>query len=217
MPQAVKVATVATTPAKDKTPVQIYLVSDHDFVIPVVFPDYKIHVEMIGLSHEFPNLGHAGVLIVNGKTGKTMYGEYGRYHGEEGPPGVVRVRAVPNVSIKAGAITEQSLKKTLRKMAVEFGQSGNISGVVLRGAAYPEAEKWLNNKLKENKTLDREPYDLRNHNCMTFVADLVDSLNLGAPKRSYFAVIPKDYMEDFQAVKPDLNYVYGTDSLEIKD
>ncbi|MCP1485395.1 hypothetical protein CQ009_01505 [Pseudomonas sp. MYb2] len=217
MPQAVKVATVATTPAKDKTPVQIYLVSDHDFVIPVVFPDYKIHVEMLGLSGEVPNLGHAGVLIVNGKTGKTMYGEYGRYQGEEGPPGVVRVRAVPDVTIKAGAITEQSLKKTLRKMAVAFGQSGNVSGVVLRGAAYSDAETWLNNKLKENKALDRKPYNLTDHNCMTFVADLVDSLNLGAPSRPYFAVIPKDYMEDFQAVKPDLNYVYSTDALEIKD
>ncbi|MBK5414126.1 hypothetical protein [Pseudomonas sp. TH31] len=217
MPQAVKVATVATTPAKDKTPVQIYLVSDHDFVIPVVFPDYKIQVEMMGISHGFSNLGHAGVLIVNGKTGLTMYGEYGRYHGEAGPPGVVRVRAVPNVTIKAGAITELSLKKTLRKMSVEFGQSSNVSGVVLRGAAYAEAEKWLKNKAKENKALDREPYDLRNHNCMTFVADLVDSLNLGAPKRSYFAVIPKDYMEEFQAVKPDLDYIFGTDSLEIKD
>lgn len=52
---------------------------------------------------------------------------------------------------------------------------------------------------------------------MTFVADLVDSLDLGAPKRSYFAVIPKDYMEDFQETKPDLDYTFSNDTLEIKD
>lgn len=216
MAQALKVATVATTPAKDLAPVQIYLVSDHDFVIPVVFPDYKIHVDLMGFSHKFSDLGHAGVLIIDGKTGVTKYGEYGRYEGA-GPPGIVRLRPVPNVTIKGGAITELSLKKTLRKMSASYGQSSNVSGVVLRGTAFAEAEKWLKNKEKDNLNMEREPYDLRDHNCMTFVADLVDSLNLGAPKRSYFAVVPKDYMEDFQATKPDLDYIFSTDTLEIKD
>ena len=216
MPQAVKLATVATTPAKDKTPVQIYLVSDHDFVIPVVFPDYKIHVEALGISHKFSDLGHAGVLIVNGKTGLTKYGEYGRYEGA-GPPGIVRLRPVPNVTIKGGAITESSLKKTLRSMSSAYGQSSNVSGVVLRGAAFSQAEAWLKNKEKDNDNMNREPYSIRSHNCMTFVADLVDSLDLGAPKRSYFAVIPKDYMEDFQETKPDLDYTFSNDTLEIKD
>lgn len=216
MPQAVKIATVATTSAKDLAPVQIYLVSDHDFVIPVVFPDYKIHVEVLGFSHKFSDLGHAGVLIVNGKTGVTKYGEYGRYEGA-GPPGIVRLKPVPNVTIKGGAITELSLKKTLRKMSASYGQSSNVSGVVLRGGAFADAEKWLQNKEKENLDMERRSYDLRDHNCMKFVVDLVESLNLNAPKRSYFAVVPKDYMEEFKAAQPDLDYIFSTDTLEIKD
>ncbi|MBX8592179.1 hypothetical protein K5D56_22695 [Pseudomonas cichorii] len=216
MPQAVKVATVGTTPAKDQTPVQIYLKSEQDFIIPVVFPDYKIHVDAGIFSAKFSDLGHAGVLIVNGKTGRTRYGEYGRYEGN-GPPGIVRLRPVPDVKIKGGAITELSLKKTLRSMSATYGQSSNVSGVVLRGAAFAQAENWLKEKEKENANYARAPYNLRNHNCMTFVADLVDSLNLGAPGRSSLAVVPTSYMEDFQETKPDLDYIFSTDTLEIKD
>mgnify|MGYP007019933133 CR=1 FL=1 len=43
------------------------------------------------------NLGHAGVLLIDNKTGVTKYYEYGRYD-KEGK-GVVRTFAVPNVKI----------------------------------------------------------------------------------------------------------------------
>jgi len=77
MGQAAQVTTVVTTPAADVAPVQIYLVGDDDYVIPVVFPDYKIHIDgyqttFFGKKIEIPGgkapyLGHAGVLVINGK------------------------------------------------------------------------------------------------------------------------------------------------------
>lgn len=73
-----------------------------DLLIPIVFPDYIITVETpparikkpdyLPYVDIFPNevrvphtknklsdLGHAGVLFINGKTGVTKYYEYGRY------------------------------------------------------------------------------------------------------------------------------------------
>jgi len=66
-----------------------------DIVIPIVFPDYKINVEVQKTKVDvFPwvefdnfsipsykdkisNLGHAVVLFINGKNGITKYYEYG--------------------------------------------------------------------------------------------------------------------------------------------
>ena len=71
-----------------------------DFVIPIVFPDYLIVVnerpvdiripDLIpgrDLFPDFirvpvtklPDLGHAGVLFIKGRSGTTKYYEYGRY------------------------------------------------------------------------------------------------------------------------------------------
>ncbi|ELY3410685.1 hypothetical protein SMW94_004639 [Vibrio parahaemolyticus] len=72
-----------------------------DVIIPIVFPDYKIAVATpravevpdlipfidilpnnIQVPHtkaKMSNLGHAGVLFINGSNGVTKYYEYGRY------------------------------------------------------------------------------------------------------------------------------------------
>jgi len=220
------VATLRTTPKSDSTPSLIYLEAGADFVIPIVFPDYEIQVqdahELVVLGQKIktpqikaPYLGHAGVLIVNGKTGATRYGEYGRYQGS-GPPGLVRISPVPDVVIKSNAITESSLKRTLRFISLRFGQSSNTSGVVLRGNTFDAAVAWLEKKRAENSDMNRKSYDLGNHNCITFVADLVDELGLGAPFRTR-VVVPNLYIEQFQLTQPDLDYIFETDMLEITD
>lgn len=221
-PQAVKVGSVATTPSEDQSPAQLYLVGQEDFVIPVVFPDYLIHIdgyeaELFGRkikipSQKAPYLGHAGVLIVNGKTGLTKYYEYGRY----GPNGKTRSGSIPDVSLKGGMIIESSLKRTLRAVSSQHGQAGRIVGVVLRGQVFDQALAWLKAKEAENSDPKRKAYDLSDHNCMTFVADLVDHIGLDSPFRPP-VVVPSAYMKQFQIGNPDLEYDYVNDTLEISD
>lgn len=68
-----------------------------DTIIPIVFTEYKITVEIPAVEFDlFPwteldnisikeskekvsNLGHAGILLIQSSTGKTKYYEYGRY------------------------------------------------------------------------------------------------------------------------------------------
>ncbi|WP_338525179.1 DUF6695 family protein [Pseudomonas batumici] len=223
MAQAAQVTTVATTPAVEVAPVQIYLVGDQDYVIPIVFPDYKIHIDgyqatLFGKKIEIaggsaPYLGHAGVLIINGKTGQSKYYEYGRYPGP-GPAGRVRVGQIPDVVLKGGAITESSLKKTLRQIAIKHGQSGDITGVVLRGVVYDKALAWLKAKEAENTNDKRQEYDLGNHNCVTFATDLAAAVGFSIPFRTR-VVVPSVYMTQFQFSEPDLNYKFAADTLEI--
>lgn len=219
-----QVFTIATTPAANVAPVQINVVSDLDYVIPLVFPDYKIRIDgyqatLLGRKFTIPDvsapyLGHAGVLIINGKNGQTKYYEYGRYPGP-GPAGRVRVGNTPDVVLNdGGAITESSFKKTLRHIASKHGQSGDITGVVLRGAVYDKALSWLKEKEAENTNPTRQEYDLGNHSCVTFATDLAKAVGFTIPRRIR-AVVPTVYMEQFQISEPDLDYIFATDTLEI--
>lgn len=95
-------------------------------------------------------------------------------------------------------------------------QDRRIAGVVLRGQVFDQALAWLKAKEAENADPKRQAYDLGNHNCMTFVADLVDHIGLDSPFRPP-VVIPSAYMKQFQISSPDLDYDYATDTLEISD
>ncbi|MCQ4242932.1 hypothetical protein [Stutzerimonas stutzeri] len=227
MPQAQQIpaGTVTTTPVLDQSPAQVYLSGEEDFVIPIVFPDYKIHIDgyevtLFGRKFEIPAqsapyLGHAGVLVINGKSGLSKYYEYGRYPGP-GPAGRTRRGRIPDIRLKTGFIVESSLNRTLRAISSEHGQHGRISGVVLRGQVFDQALAWLEAKEAENANPARKEYDLGNHNCMTFVADLLDHIGLGRPFRTR-VVVSSVYMEQFQLSETDLDYDYTTETLEISD
>ena len=92
----------------------------------IAFPDYKISTP-IG---KIGNLGHAGVLLIDNKTGVTKYYEYGRYD-KEGK-GVVRTFAVPNVKIgQDKKPTLESLNKTLSIISEQAGHAGRIEGAYI--------------------------------------------------------------------------------------
>src|SRR6218665_1586111 len=68
----------------------------------IVFPDYKIDPELKVGKWKAPKvggLGHAGVLLIDNKTGVTKYYEYGRYQTTDGAKGSVRNITVSNVVI----------------------------------------------------------------------------------------------------------------------
>ena len=120
-----------------------------DVVIPIVFPDYKIIVEIQKTKVDvFPwfdfddftvpsykdkisNLGHAGVLFINGENGTTKYYEYGRYDPPKNLGLVVKARSLPDVKIINGHLDYSTLKKTLSFISRISGQSGKIHGVYI--------------------------------------------------------------------------------------
>lgn len=219
--------TLTATSVEDTTPYEVYISGHEDFLIPIVFPEYEIQVdsetiEVFGYkvstpSGKVPYLGHAGVILINGDTGLTRYYEFGRYPNPDSDiPGNVRKVPANDVVIKNGLITETSFKVMLRKVSKISGQKGAISGVVLRGSFFKKADDWLKLKLKQNNNTDKEKYDLYTHNCMTFVIDLADYLGLETSWRPS-VVVPTVYIEQFQLTKPDLEYDYKQNLLEVSD
>lgn len=222
-----------------------YISGSEDYLIPLVFPDYKIHVELRNsytewlkeYSPEFlnkyigedgvkvPYLGHAGVLLINGQSGITKYYEYGRY-----PPGVLgRTRNVPIKDVvitPKKMITITSLKKLLRQLSEISGQKGRIEGGILRSdEIYNKAVEYCEKKIKENDDPNRKPYSIYTNSCVTFVQELTLYLGFYLPtivsttsiKRNLKSRVPTLYIQQFQSIITvrDLFYYYKTDKLEV--
>lgn len=132
----------------------------------IAFPDYKIDVGIAKVG----NLGHAGVLIINNKTGKTLYYEYGRYV----PGGKVRTQDIPDVKIgKDGRPTQQSLDFALSAVSRKGGHGGRIEGAYFADTDFAQMQSYANWRMGKNGDPNREPYDITDNNCATFARDVI--------------------------------------------
>ena len=168
----------------------------------IAFPDYKISTP-IG---KIGNLGHAGVLLIDNKTGVTKYYEYGRYD-KEGK-GVVRTFAVPNVKIgQDKKPTLESLNKTLSIISEQAGHAGRIEGAYIESDKFKEMKNYAESKIAENANSKRKEYSLRNNNCGTFAADV---LKQGPSVKDKAPVIidprPNSIVKEYQDNFKSLNY-----------
>lgn len=171
--------------------------------IVIVFPDYKIQTPVGKIS----GLGHAGVLLIDNKTGLTKYYEYGRYD-KEGK-GIVRTFAVSNVKIdKSGKPTLESLNKVMKQISDKAGHGGRIEGAYIESDKFKEMNDYAQSKMKENNNPNREKYSLMNNNCGTFANDVVKQ-DEEVKKEAPTIIDPRpnsmieEYKDKFQDVKYD--------------
>ena len=173
----------------------------------VVFPDYKISTP-IG---KMGNLGHAGVLLINNKTGLTKYYEYGRYD-KEGK-GEVRNIKISNVKIdKNGKPTTESLNKVMGELSKKAGQNGRIDGAYIESDKFENMDKYATIKENENSNPSRKTYSLTWNNCGTFAADVVNQ-DENVNKKAPIIVDPRpnsiveEYQDKFKTItyNPNIN------------
>lgn len=148
----------------------------------IVFPDYNIHLGTIrGKRLSTSMVGHAGVLLIDNRTGLTKYYEYGRYETTDGTSGRVRNVAVPNVVIGSdGKPTNESLNKVLSSLSKSSGQNGRIDGAYIISSEFEAMNEYAQSKLNESNpgnpeyNKDRDPYNLFTNNCGTFAKDVIN-------------------------------------------
>lgn len=194
-----------------------------DVVIPIVFPDFKIAVEIQKTKVDvFPwttvddfhipaykdrisNLGHAGVLFVHGKTGTTKYYEYGRYDPPRNLGLVVKARNLPDAVVKSGKIDLVSLKKPLSFISRISGQSGRILGVFIEVEnKYDTMLVHAELRKSQNASPHRRPYNLMTNSCIHFVKEITE--RAGVPTPWMVDPRPNSYMGEFRDDFPDLDY-----------
>lgn len=174
----------------------------------IVFPDYKVDTES---RFGKQPLGHAGVLLIDNKTGTTKYYEYGRYATKDGTKGRVRKVTIPDVIIgEDGKPTAASLKKVMAAISKRSGQGGRIEGAYTKGD-FKTMNDFAQALLKEsnpgNKEYkkDRDPYDLFDNNCGTFACNVLKSDKIN-DALSPWIVIPtpdnmaEEYQDEFDSV-----------------
>lgn len=175
--------------------------------IPVVFPDYKITTP-IG---KIGGLGHAGIILIDNKTGHTRYFEYGRY--DKANLGIVRTRQVPNVTIgKNGSPTADSLKKLLNAVSRVAGDGGRVEGTYVKNDNYKEMLQYATSKMNQNSDPSREKYSLTSNNCTTFCKTTLESGGEHTP--SMIDPRPNSYINELQdTLGSPVNYDPSKNSL----
>jgi hypothetical protein len=205
-----------------------------DFVIPVVFPDYLITVieRPIDVSlpdvipgrelfphhiripaTKLPELGHAGVLFINGKSGTTKYYEYGRY--DRANLGLVMRRPIPDVAIKNKLPTIATLTVVLRHISQQAGQKSRIEGafVELPDGSYDKMLAYVLDRFKDNTNPKRTPYSLTTNSCLHFMKETAAAG--GADMPWVIDPRPKGYIERVRSSLPLLDYRPKPESLQI--
>ena len=202
-----------------------------DVVIPIVFPDYKITVDVPPqkvdilpwfefdnfttprYKDKYSNLGHAGVMFINGKTGLTKYYEYGRY--DSAALGLVRRVPIPDAKTSNGTIELESLKAPLRKISLVAGQTGRIEGVFIEvEEKFNHMLKYAEDRKRQNNNPARRPYDLTSNSCIHFTKEVTKAAGVDTPWM--LDPRPNSYIGEFRGDYPDLDYNYKNNALTIE-
>jgi RHS repeat-associated protein len=162
----------------------------------IAFPDYKVSVGkqsrwvpsslrgVVGLDNKgrMGGLGHAGVLLIEPKTGKTRYFEYGRYDGDLGV--VNKIYDTPNVKFdKDGNPTPESLKNVLSKISGKSGQGGRVEGAYFKNDNFKAMMDYAKKREALNHDATRAPYSLNSNNCGTFARDTIAAGGVDMPSQ----------------------------------
>jgi len=177
----------------------------------VVFPDYKISTPV----GKIGGLGHAGVLLIDNKTGYTKYYEFGRYD-KEGK-GKVRNISISNVTIgKDGMPTQKSLNKVMKQISDKAGHGGRIEGAYIKSDKFKKMNDYAKGKMKENSNPNRKEYNFMNNNCGTFAVDVVKQdkeATKDAP--SIIDPRPNSIVNEYQDEYPRVHYDPKTEKTTI--
>lgn len=210
-----------------------------DLLIPIVFPDYKITIETPATKVHIPDiipfvdilpneirvphtknkisdLGHAGVLFINGKNGSTKYYEYGRYDAKQ--LGWVRkIQNLPNVKLDPNKdINEDSLKIALKYISTKAGKKGRISAAFIKVEnKYELMLKYAQTRMALNRVPGREKYSVTSYSCVHFMKGVMDAAGIDTPWM--LDPRPVSYIEEVQDDYPSLEYDPKGNKLKITE
>ena len=199
-----------------------------DLLIPIVFPDYRITIQTPATRIKVPDylpyvdilpneirvphtknklsdLGHAGVLFINGKTGVTKYYEYGRYDPKK-MGWVKKILNLPNVKIESnGDVTKQSLANVLQVISRKAGKRGRISAAYIKVEnKYEKMLKYAQHRMAMNSNPNRERYDIITYSCIHFMKGVMKAAGIDTPWM--LDPRPVSYIEEIQDDYPALEY-----------
>nr|NIW98807.1 hypothetical protein [Phycisphaerae bacterium] len=172
----------------------------------VVYTQYRVGTP-IG---EVPRLGHAGIVIIDSKTGHTRYYEYGRYDAQN--LGIVKRRIIPNLEMGSdGKPTKESMQKLLSFLSKRWGQGSKIEGAYVQNDNFEEMIEYAESRRLQNTDENRESYNELSNNCATFCMDVLEAGDAETP----LSILdwPNEDIEDLQDIYPSVRFDPETDEV----
>jgi RHS repeat-associated protein len=167
----------------------------------ITYPEYRAKVSLnkigINASIHVPS-GHAGILLIDNKTGTTKYYEYGRY--DKAERGLVHKNAHPLPSVKIGPdghATDASLVPVLAQLSRDHGDGGRIEAAYIQSDKFKEMNDYANKKFLENDDSHRKDYSVYTHNCATFASDVVQQ-DESVSKPTIIIPTPVNAVDEYQ-------------------
>lgn len=200
-----------------------------DVLIPIVYTEYLIavpstKVDLPRFMNEFGipdiatpkkvgDLGHAAILFIEGRTGRTKYYEYGRY--DAAAKGEMRRKPLPDLRRdKKGAMVTESLKQVLGSASRQGGQGGKIKGAFIEvPGKFGDILAYVDKRLADNRNKARQEYSLLANSCLHVIEGAMKAAGLRPP----LLVDPRpvSYIAEVRADHPDLDYDPRTRTLSI--
>jgi RHS repeat-associated protein len=154
----------------------------------VAYPKYR--------ANGIPFTGHAGVLLIDNKTGYTKYYEYGRY--DQKNKGLVRTVPISNVVIgEDGRPTTESLNKVMKQLSDKSGHGGEIDGAYIISDKFEEMNDYAESKMSENSDPNRKEYSIMGNNCATFAEDVITQ-DKSVDKPTILIPTPRNIVDEYQ-------------------
>ena len=144
----------------------------------IAFPDY---MNGVGMGVKM-NLGHAGLLTIDNKTGAARYYEYGRYVTNDG-----EVRSLtPETKIKInsdGTVNRDSVRVAMREIAHRSGQDGRAEGAYVRTTQEQQQkiDAYAQDREGQNNVEGRQKYEKYNHSCNDFPREALSAGGIALP------------------------------------
>lgn len=129
-------------------------------------------------------LGHAGIAMINGRSGEVAYYEYGRYD----PAQFGRVRTVPAIGAvtmqfgEDGNPTSDSFVQLMSALTRTNGGPYAFEAVYIKlsNGAFDVMKEFSNDRKTDVRERRAEAYDVAGNHCFTFATEVAESAGVNA-------------------------------------
>lgn len=157
-----------------------------DFIIALAWPEGMVFgtnawYDKIFASNNKYRAGHSAVIIVESKTGKTNYFDFGRYHTPEGFGRVRDKETDPDLLLQDAIIVEGEIKN-INEILLEIAKTksthgeGKLYASIVKGINFKKGFRYAK-KIQSEGMLHYGPFVINGTNCSRFTASVIRKSN----------------------------------------
>jgi RHS repeat-associated protein len=175
----------------------------------IYFVSYRVEVSS---GVRVPFINHAGVLLIDNKTGEVNYYQFGRYGPDK--KGEVQGVMLNSIGIENGNLNQNDISDRLKDISQIYGKGSEIEGAYISSDKYKEMKDYAEEIWDETKKSSDDTYNEITNNCATFASDVIQQDKTVTPIK---LVLPKQYSTRYRLFNPKVNFNKDENKYEVKE